>query len=156
MQKSIKNIVLSVISASAGIIFFVLALMLLFFAGKKGYAFGEAVFLEKPASAGLGSNILVSVEKDMDARKLADYFEKKGLVEDDMVFYVQILLSDYNKKFVPGQYMLNTNMKPTEMLQKICSGEFYVDPASLLPADEVQENENDGAISEKQSEESNE
>lgn len=154
MQKSIKNIVMSVISASIGIIFFVLSIMLLFYAGKKGYAFGEAVFLEKPASSGLGSNILVELDKGMDTRQLASYFEKKGLVEDDLVFYVQIVLSDYNKKYVPGQYMLNTNMKPTEMLKKICSGEFYVDPASLIPVEEPQEDS--GAISENESQESNE
>ena len=137
MNKSIKNIVFSIISISFGVIFFVLSVMLLFTAGKKAYEFGEAVFVEAPASEGLGSNILVTIDKKMDTAALAKYFEEKGLVKDKNVFYVQTILSDYNKKYVAGQYMLNTNMKPTELLKKICSGEFYVDPATLIPSDEV-------------------
>ncbi len=127
-NKSIKNIIGSVISVSVGIIFFVLVVMLLFFVGKKSFSFGQAVFDERAVSGGLGKNVLVDIDKNMTDRDVAKYMKAKGLVEDENVFFVQIILSDYKNKYVAGSYMLNTNMKPTEILQKICSGEFYVDP----------------------------
>jgi UPF0755 protein len=73
----------------------------------------------------------VEVKKGMTDDAIAKLMFESGLVEDQNVFFVQIKLSEYSKKYVPGKYMLNTNMTPTELLAKICSGETYLPPETV-------------------------
>ena len=65
---------------------------------------------------------------------------KQRLIEDEDIFRVQALLSDYNGEIVPGKYLLDTSMKPTQMLEHISSGNFYIDPnaATEAPNDAAQ------------------
>lgn len=137
MKISAKNIVLSLISISFGIIFFCLVIMVLVWAGRTGYDFGHAIFVEEAVSDGLGRDVIVDVTADMTDKDVAKYIKEKGLVEDEKVFLVQIFLSDYKNKYVAGKYKLNTNMKPTEILKTLCSGDFYVDPASKIPEEDA-------------------
>ena len=48
--------------------------------------------------------------------------EKKGLVEDWKLFYIQVLCSKYSKTMKPGTYTLSTAMKPRQLMA-VLSGE---------------------------------
>ena len=41
----------------------------------------------------------------------------KGLVKDETIAHLQIVLSDYKGDFKAGTYQLDTSMKPTEMFE---------------------------------------
>jgi len=141
MERSVKNVIQSVIVALIGIIIFAVCLAVVFEVGKIGYNFGYNVFNEKPVSSGLGKNVVVNLNKDMTSSDISKYMADNGLVEDKNVFYVQILLSDYKDKYVPGKYLLNTNMKPTQILETICSGEFYSETTESVITNENPEKE---------------
>lgn len=142
MNFSPKNIIFSIVSASIGIIVFSICVLFVFNVGNRAYSFGYNIFNEKPMSEGLGHSVLVEVKKGMTDDAIAKLMFESGLVEDQNVFFVQIKLSEYSKKYVPGKYMLNTNMTPTELLAKICSGETY------LPLETVTENNVESTIEE--------
>ena len=42
--------------------------------------------------------------------------EKKGLVEDWKLFYIQVLCSKYSKTMKPGTYTLSTAMRPRQLM----------------------------------------
>ena len=42
--------------------------------------------------------------------------EEKGLVRDSRLFYLQLKLSAYSGKIIPGVYTLNTSMTPKDMI----------------------------------------
>jgi len=39
-----------------------------------------------------------------------------GLIDNKGLFLVQLKLSDYSGKIIPGSYVLSTTMKPTEIM----------------------------------------
>lgn len=128
MNISAKNIIWSAISVAFGIIFISIVVLILFTVGEKGYQFGNSVFREEAIATGAPVEVLVEIKSGMSDYDVAKYMKEKGLVKDENVFFTQIILSDYRKKYVAGEYMLNTGMLPTEILETICSGEFYVEP----------------------------
>ena len=58
----------------------------------------------------------------MGAKELGDLLEKKGLIRDAELFFVQLKLSSYSGKMKEGTYTLSTSMTAYEMMQ-IMSGE---------------------------------
>ena len=69
-----------------------------------------------------GRDVSVSVTSDMSAGKVAKFLERKGLVKSADVFKIQMKVTGYEDKIQPGKYVLNTSMRPREML-KILAGE---------------------------------
>lgn len=81
-----------------------------------GYEFGYRVFTEPAVSAEPGRDIPVMVKDDMSDREVAKMLEEKGLIRDKNLGFLQIKLSAYSGKFIPGVYNLNTSMQIKEML----------------------------------------
>ena len=81
-----------------------------------GYDFGYRVFTESAIEEAPGVDILVQVKEDTSESELGDILEEKGLVRDSRLFYLQIKLSAYSGKLIPGVYTLNTSMTPKEMI----------------------------------------
>ena len=84
--------------------------------GGIGYDFGYRVFTEPAMAEEPGKDILVQVREDMSARELGKALEEKGLVRDGNVFFLQLKLSAYSKKILPGVYTLNTSMTAKDMM----------------------------------------
>ena len=57
------------------------------------------------------------IPEGVKSKKLAHILYTKGLAKDETIIYVQILLSDYKDKIKPGTYLLNTGMKPAQILK---------------------------------------
>lgn len=84
--------------------------------GGIGYDFGYRVFTEPAMAEEPGKDVLVQVREDMSARELGRTLEEKGLVRDGNLFFLQLKLSAYSKKLLPGVYTLNTSMTAKDMM----------------------------------------
>ncbi len=84
-----------------------------------GYDFGYRVFTEPAMSAAPGRDVPVLIKDDMSDREIASMFADKGLIRDKNLGYIQIKLSAYSGKAIPGAYTLNTCMGIKEMMAVI-------------------------------------
>ncbi len=64
----------------------------------------------------------MTLDEGMSGRELAEILKEKGLIRDENVFYIQLLLSDDKDRLKKGSYLLNTSQTADEML-KILSQE---------------------------------
>ena len=84
--------------------------------GGIGYEFGYRVFTESAIDKEPGKDVLVQVREDTSARELGKTLEEKGLVRDGNLFFLQLKLSAYSKRILPGVYTLNTSMTAKDMM----------------------------------------
>ena len=84
--------------------------------GGIGYDFGYRVFTESAIDKEPGQDVLVQVREDTSARELGKTLEEKGLVRDGNLFFLQLKLSAYSKRILPGVYTLNTSMTAKDMM----------------------------------------
>lgn len=105
------------------IIIVIIALVVIYNVGAKGFAFGASVFDEKSVDTEeKAREVEVTIPVNITDSKLADILYDKGLIEDKLVFRVQVALSEYKGKFQTGTYTLKTSMKPTEIMEVLCAG----------------------------------
>ena len=112
---------------SLGLFLLRLALLILvvvgiFKVGDYAYTYCYSVVSDTAAEEEPGRDVSVSVTSDMSAGKVAKLLERKGLVKSADVFKIQMKVTGYEDKIQPGKYVLNTSMRPREML-KILAGE---------------------------------
>lgn len=112
---------------SLGLFLLRLALLILvvvgiFKVGEYAYTYCYSVVSDTAAEEEPGRDVSVSVTSDMSAGKVAKLLERKGLVKSADVFKIQMKVTGYEDKLQPGEYVLNTSMRPREML-KILTGE---------------------------------
>ena len=112
---------------SLGLFLLRLALLILvvvgiFKVGEYAYTYCYSVVSDTAPEEEPGRDVSVSVTSDMSAGKVAKLLERKGLVKSADVFKIQMKVTGYEDKIQPGKYVLNTSMRPREML-KILAGE---------------------------------
>lgn len=96
------------------------AVMLIYSIGMWGFKFGSSIFNETSVdTAERAREVEVTLPVNITDSKLADIMYEKGLIEDKLVFRIQIMLSDYKGNFKAGTYTLNTAMKPTQIMQEL-------------------------------------
>lgn len=107
------------ISISLNIVFVLIAIYLIYGVGAKAFKLGADVFNEQSVDPRrMGREVEITLTQGETSDKgIAHALYEKGLVKDETVCYIQILLSDYKGKFLPGTYVLSTEMKPTEMME---------------------------------------
>ena len=115
-----KKIVGTILSVSCKTLIFVMVALLLILTVQNLYDFGQRVFREEAKTSTEDAILVeVTVPDNASALDIANLMADYGLVEDSKLFFVQILLSDYKDKFVPGVYTLSTEMKPSELMMTI-------------------------------------
>lgn len=80
------------------------------------YDFGYRVFTESPIDEEPGTNKRVTIEEGMSGSEIGKVLEENGLVRDANLFNIQLKLSVYADKLLPGEYILNTSMTAKEMM----------------------------------------
>ncbi|MBQ6844890.1 MAG: endolytic transglycosylase MltG [Agathobacter sp.] len=80
------------------------------------YDFGYRVFTEPAMEEKPGTDVVVTIEKSMDAKDIAAHLLEKGLVRDANLFWLQYQLSAYKGELIEGTYTLNTSMTAKEMM----------------------------------------
>ena len=95
---------------------YVCVAVLIFWIGKSTYQFGYDIFNQKAMSPGEGQEITVVIKEDASVYKIGKTLEKKGLIENALVFWVQERLSSYHGQLKPGTYLLSTAYTPNRIL----------------------------------------
>lgn len=117
---SAGKVMMKMVSVSFSILIMLLVVYALFQCGKGAYDFGYRVFTETPVAAtDEGEDKVVQITADMGAKEIGELLEKKGLIRNSELFYIQLKLSAYAKKIKEGTYTLSTSMTAREMMQII-------------------------------------
>lgn len=115
-----KKVAGTILSVSCKTLIFVMVALLLILMVQNLYSFGQKIFREEAKTTTENAILVeVTVPEDASALDIANIMADYGLVEDSKLFFVQIILSDYKDKFVPGVYTLSTDMKPSELMMTI-------------------------------------
>ncbi len=120
---SASKVVLRILHVCISILVFLLVLFGLVKLGGQAYDLGYRVFTERPMENEPGTDVTVRVSEGMNALSLGTVLEEKGLVRDNKLFAVQMMLSAYAKKVKPGLYTLNTHQTAREMLKVMAAEE---------------------------------
>lgn len=80
------------------------------------YDFGYRVFTEAPMDEDAGKRVRVTIEPGMSSKEIGEVLEENGLIRDANLFVLQMKLSIYDGKILPGEYILNTSMTAKEMM----------------------------------------
>lgn len=87
------------------------------------YEFGFRVFTEEAVSPAPGREVSFSYTEGKSDKDLAKSLFDKGLVRDEKLAYVQLLVAENKKSMVPGIYTLTTAMTVEEMVNAMCPEE---------------------------------
>lgn len=120
---SASKVVLRILHVCISILVFLLVLFGLIKLGGQAYDLGYRVFTERPMENEPGTDVTVRVSEGMNALSLGTVLEEKGLIRDNKLFAVQMMLSAYAKKVKPGLYTLNTHQTAREMLKVMAAEE---------------------------------
>ena len=95
---------------------------IIYAAGSRAYTFGHNIFDEEAIDTTENARqVEITISDNISAKQLSSMLYQKGLCKDKTIMYFQIMLSDYNKKFVGGTYTLNSGMKPSDMFKVMCT-----------------------------------
>lgn len=112
----VKQLIVSILETVIKVVIAVFIIKFVYNAAIEAYDFGYRVFAEEPVTVGEGRTISIYVKEDESVRDVGADLEKKGLIRDGNLFFVQELLSEHHGKIKPGIYDLNTSMSSEEML----------------------------------------
>ena len=117
-----SKMALSVLNSVLGILIMVLILFVTLEAGEAAYNLGYRVFTEPSVDKEPGKDVTVRIQKGISATELGSLLEEKGLVDNGVLFSIQLYLSSFDDKLKSGDYVLNTSQTAEEMIQ-ILAGE---------------------------------
>ena len=112
-----SRITLNILSSSLNVLVMVLIVFVLLKAGEVAYEMGFRVFTEPAMDASPGRDVAVRVEKEMSGLELGSVLEEKKLVDNGVLFAIQLRLSAYAGKLKAGTYTLNTSQTAVEMIR---------------------------------------
>lgn len=112
-----NKIVFRFVSISFSVLILLLIVIGLIKAGTYCYDFGYRIFTEGAVEAAPGRDVVVQITEDMSGLDIGGELEEKGLIDDKLLFFVQLKLSAYADDINSGVYTLNTSMEPREMME---------------------------------------
>ncbi|SFG13955.1 UPF0755 protein [Lachnospiraceae bacterium C7] len=98
------------------ILLFVYALT--FFAGR-AYDVGYRIFNEEAVTTGEGKEVEITITSNMSNKDIGELLEKKGLIKNSNLFWIQGEISSLSDHVEPGTYVLNTSMTSDEIINKM-------------------------------------
>ncbi len=114
---SIKKIILGIINVAVRVAILIFVFSLIKKVCLTSYDYGYRVFSEKAMTEGDGFDKEVVIPIGSSALDIGKILKNKGLIRDEKLFYVQVLLSSYRGKLNPGSYTLNTSMTAEDMMR---------------------------------------
>lgn len=122
---SASKVVMKIVSFCFSILIVILLVMGFYRGGKWAFEFGHRVFTETAVDLPEdGQEKVVEITPSMGAMELGDLLEKKGLIRDSKLFFLQLKLSSFSNKMKEGAYTLSTSMTAYEMMQVMSASEL--------------------------------
>ncbi len=122
---SASKVVMKIVSFCFSILIVILLVMGFYRGGKWAFEFGHRVFTETAVDLPEdGQEKVVEITPGMGAMELGDLLEKKGLIRDSKLFFLQLKLSSFSNKMKEGIYTLSTSMTAYEMMQVMSASEI--------------------------------
>ena len=112
----VNKLVFRFVRVSFSILILLLVVVGLVKVGTYCYDFGYRIFAEQPVDSEPGRDVTVQISDGMSDKEIAKELERKGVIRDAKIFYVQIKISAYSGKLYPGTYTLNTSMEAKQIL----------------------------------------
>ena len=100
----------------------ILVIMGIYKLGEYSYTYGYSIVSNVAMETKPGRDMSIVLTENMDTKELASLLERRGLIEDEIIFRIQMKINKCEDKLEPGDYVLNTSMTPKEMI-KVLSGE---------------------------------
>jgi len=117
-----SKVALNVLSGALSVLILILILFAIVKVGTVAYDLGYRVFTEPALEREPGRDVIIQLKRGMSEMELGSLLEEKRLIDNGIVFALQLRLSAYSDKLKPGQYTLNTSQTAKEMMQ-IMTGE---------------------------------
>ena len=114
--RQLQQLLLSIVSAAIKIVVILWLINFLYNKTLEAYDFGYRVFTQPALSPAPGRDISVAITDGKTEKEIAELLVEKGLTEDELLTYVQILASEYKDRIEPGVYTLSTSMTTEEMM----------------------------------------
>ena len=89
--------------------------------GQSTYRYTRAAFSNEAFEEAPGKTVRITISEPVSGKELADVLEENGLIEDSLVFQIQMKMAGFGKTVAADTYELNTSMPPSELF-KILSG----------------------------------
>lgn len=96
---------------------FVLIFLGLIYVGQRAFRYSHAIFSDKAIERAPGRDLQLELDEDISAKKLAGFLEKKGVIQNAEEFRIQIRHYGYRGDIKAGSYVINTSMKPSEIIR---------------------------------------
>lgn len=119
---SAQKAIVAVILFLFRVLVVLLVIMGIFRLGEYAYAYGYSIVSDAAMEPAPGRDIEVVLTDDMDTKEVAELLERRGLIEDQMIFRIQLKINKLEEDMKPGNYVLNTSMTPEEIMLAL-SGE---------------------------------
>lgn len=119
-----SRIALSVVGSILSMAIMVLIAIAVLRTGKAAYEIGYRIFTEPAMEEAPGRDVTVEIKAGMSSAELGNVLEEKKLVDNGMLFMIQLIVLDYDDKLKPGTYTLNTSQTAKEMMQVMADEEI--------------------------------
>ena len=120
---SIKQVFIALLNMIFRLAISCIVVVLVYRAAMYSYHFGYMVFADATMEVSPGRDVSITVETDDEILDIGETLERRGLISDAKIFFVQAILLEYKDQIVPGEYTLNTSMTPEEMLKMMAQAE---------------------------------
>ncbi len=101
----------------------VLIVVLLIWLGRTAYDFGYQVFNERAMDPDQAKEVTVVIPEGSSVYQIGKILKSKGLIENEYVFVVQEMISNYHGELRPGTYSFTTAFTPTKIIRKLAGDE---------------------------------
>lgn len=114
---SLKQVFIALLNMTFRLTISCIVVVLVYRAAMYSYHFGYMVFSDATMELSPGRDVSITVETDDELMDIGETLERRGLISDAKIFWVQAFLLEYKDKLLPGVYTLNTSMTSEEMLE---------------------------------------
>lgn len=114
---SLKQVLVAMLNMIFRLTISCIVVVLVYRAAMYSYHFGYMVFADATMEVSPGRDVSITVETDDEIMDIGETLERRGLISDSKIFFVQAFLLEYKDKILPGVYTLNTSMTSEEMLE---------------------------------------
>lgn len=113
---------LSVLDMVFRVLIWVIVIYFMVRGASRCYDLGYRVFTEDAlAPEGYGTEVVVEIPVDFNAKELGELFESKGLSRDAILFALQYYASEYREDVKGGTYTFSTEQTAEQMFAQIAA-----------------------------------